>query len=182
MAGTFDLEPNKAQSAIEEMLPALTRGLANNMKKEGGLEGLLGALNTGNHQRYVDNPDLLGKEDTIQEGNAILGHILGSKDVSRNVAGHAAQQTGLDFDLLKKMLPVLATVVMGALSKQSARQGVLGQAGRGGGGGLLGSLAGMLGGGRKKSSGVTDMLGSLLDTDRDGSMVDDILGMAKKYF
>lgn len=184
LAKNFNLAPQDAQGAIKHMLPALTKGLANNAKKEGGLEGLLGALSKGNHQRYVENPGLLGQAETIQDGNAILGHILGSKDVSRNVAGHAAKETGLDFGLLKKMLPALATVAMGALGKQTAQKGILEQAMGGGGGGLLGGLVGgLLGGGQKKQGNpAMDMLGSFLDADNDGSMVDDILGMAKKFF
>ncbi len=200
MAKNFNLDANSAQSAIKHMLPALTRGMQNNVKKEGGLEGLFGALASGQHSRYVENPELLGQSGTTQDGNAILGHLLGSKDVSRNVAGHAAKETGLDFGLLKKMLPVLATVVMGSLGKQTQQKGILEQAmggllggaagggggllGGGGGGGLLGGLASMIGGGRKQSSGnpAMDVLGSFLDSDKDGSAVDDILGMAKKFF
>ena len=192
MAKNFNLDANSAQSAIKHMLPALTRGVQNNVKKEGGLEGLFGALTSGKHAQYIDQPELLGQQKTTQDGNAILGHILGSKDVSRNVAGHAAKETGLDFGLLKKMLPVLATVVMGSLGKQTQQKGILEQAMGGilsggggllgGGGGLLGGLAGMLGGGQKKSNPAADILGGFLDADKDGSSMDDILGMAKKFF
>ncbi len=182
VASQMNLDASDAQKAMQHMLPALTKGLTNNMKQEGGLEGLIGALQTGNHKKYVENPDILTKQETIQDGNAILGHILGSKDVSRNVAGHAAQETGLDFGLLKQMLPVLATLVMGSLSKQTSQTGALQQ---GGAGGALGGLASMLGlGGQQRSSGnaTLDMLGSFLDADKDGSAVDDILNMAKKFF
>ncbi len=194
MAKNFNLDQNTAQSAIKHMLPALTRGVQQNVRKEGGLEGLLGALASGNHTKYLEQPELLGNTATVQDGNAILGHILGSKDVSRNVAGHAAKETGLDFGLLKKMLPVLATVVMGSLGKQTQQKGILEQAMGGllggggggllggGGGGLLGGLANALGGGQKKSNPATDILGSFLDADKDGSALDDILGMAKKFF
>lgn len=192
VARQFNLSPNDAQNAIKHMMPALTRGVQRNIQQEGGLESLLGALAKGQHQRYVEDPSVLAKEETVQDGNAILGHILGSKDVSRNVAGHAAQQTGLDFGLLKKMLPVVATVLMGSLSKQTRETGILEQAagglfgggGGGGLGGLLGGLSQMMGGGRQQqqSNPIGDMLGSFLDADNDGSMMDDLLGMAKKFF
>lgn len=198
MAKNFNLDANSAQSAIKHMLPALTRGVQNNVKKEGGLEGLFGALSSGSHSKYIEQPELLGSSATTQDGNAILGHLLGSKDVSRNVAGHAAKETGLDFGLLKKMLPVLATVVMGSMGKQTQQKGILEQAmggilGGGGGGGLLGGggggglLGGLLsnalgGGSQQKSNPAADILGSFLDSDKDGSAMDDILGMAKKFF
>ena len=193
VAQQLNLDANDAQSAMKHMLPALGKGIANNMSKEGGLEGLLGALSSGSHQKYIDSPDILGKNESITDGNAILGHILGSKDVSRNVAGHASQATGVDFGILKKMLPMLATMVMGSLSKQTSQAGMLEQGtggglgdllggALGGGGGALGGLVGsMLGGGQKKS-GAMDILGSFLDADKDGSALDDILGMAKKFF
>lgn len=198
VAKQLNLDSGDAQNAMKHMLPALSKGITNNMGKQGGLEGLLGALSSGTHQKYVDNPDILGQAESISDGNAILGHILGSKDVSRNVAGHAAQATGVDFGALKKMLPMLATVVMGSLSKQTSQAGILEQAaggalgnilggalgggGNSGGGGLGGLVGSVLGGGQKKSSGAMDMLGSFLDSDNDGSALDDILGMAKKFF
>ena len=46
----------------------------------------------------------------------ILGHPLGSKDVSRQVASRAAAQTGLSADVLKRMLPLAATLMMGIAS------------------------------------------------------------------
>ena len=183
IAQQLNLDAGDAQSAMQHMLPALTKGITNNIQKDGGLEGLIGALSSGSHQKYIDQPDTIGQESSIQDGNAILGHILGSKDVSRNVAGHAAKATGVDFGTLKKMLPMLATVVMGSLSKQSSNAGIL-QQGGGSGGGLLGGLVGsMLNmGGGKQGGGAMDMLGSFLDADKDGSALDDILGMAKKFF
>ena len=197
VAKQLNLDAGDASNAIKHMLPALTKGITNNMSKEGGLEGLLGALSSGSHQKYIDKPDIIGQADSIADGNAILGHILGSKDVSRNVAGHASQATGVDFGILKKMLPMLATMAMGSLSKQTAQAGILEQMMGGGGGGLAGALGGALGGGgglgglvgnilsgggQKKSSGAMDVLGSFLDADKDGSALDDILGMAKKFF
>jgi len=114
------------------------------------------ALEGGNHSRYVDEPSILGRKQTTQDGNDILGHIFGNKDVSRHVAKRASKKTGLGAGLLKKMLPVVATMVMGSLGKK-----VLG------------------GSSRKQSSGF---LTQLFDRDKDGSMVDDVLGMAFKAF
>jgi hypothetical protein len=49
----------------------------------------------------------------MAQGNALLGTLFGSEDVSRAVAQGAAQQSGLDPALLKKMLPMLAMAVGG---------------------------------------------------------------------
>lgn len=165
IANQLNLEEGQAGAAIAQMLPALTQGLKNNVAKPSGLEGLLGALQGGNHSRYVEQPETLSSEDTVRDGNSILGHLLGSKDVSRQVASSAAQKTGLDTGILKKMLPMVAAMAMGSLSKESK-------------GGALGAL---LGGGSQQSAGAS-LLGAFLDRDNDSSAVGNLLGMAKKLF
>jgi len=137
-----------AQKATSALTPALSRGLERNAEKPGGFEDLLGALSGGKHEKYVDEPEVLGRQESIEDGNAILGHIFGSKDVSRNVAGAASQQTGIDASTLKKVLPMLAPVVMGMLAKQTKP---------GGGGMRLGDLTKILGSGGG-DNGLTDQL------------------------
>ena len=158
------LSQDQTSSALSALVPALAAGLQKNSSQPGGLESLLGALTGGGHSRYVDDPSTLGREDVVTDGNAILGHILGSKDASRAVAGRAAAQTGLGEDVLKKLLPVAATLVMGSLAKQQ-----------------LGSTAAQVGG-TDGGGGIIGMLTPLLDQNRDGSMMDDILGHAGKLF
>jgi len=165
LAGQLGIGSQDARRAAEQVLPKLARGVQRNASQPAGLEALLGALKGGSHQRYFDHPEELGSSATVADGNAILGHLLGSKDVSRNVAGHAASETGVDASLIKKMLPMLAAAAMGALSKQTA------------GGGSLAPVGSPTSGG----SGL-DLLSSFLDSDRDGSIADDLLGLAKKFF
>lgn len=167
IAKQLGIPEEMAKKATEAMSPALARGLQRNASRPGGLDSLLGALKTGKHDRYVDEPNALEREDTVADGNKILGHILGSKDVSRNVAGSAAKETGLDAGMLKKMLPMLGAVAMGALSKQANS------------GGGQGGAAALLGGGQGNPLGA---LSALLDTDKDGSPTDEILDLAKKFF
>jgi len=165
LAQNFGLSNEQTGSAVAKLLPALTAGMKNNVAKQGGLDSLLGALNKGQHAQYVDQPSQLAQPSSITDGNKILGHLLGSKDSSRQVASEAAASTGIDSGILKKMLPMVASLAMGSLSKQSS------------GGG---ALAGMLGGGSPDKA-AGGLLSSFLDADGDGSMADDILGMAKKF-
>ena len=190
----FGLSDDMTQQAMAALIPALAAGLKSNASKPGGVEALLGALNKGSHSRYIDEPSLLGSSDTRQDGNSILGHLLGSKDVSRAVASRASEKTGLGNDLLKQMLPVVATMVMGSLAKKSEEPDTLSQlAGLLGGGqaqpqqqsgGLGVLLGGLLGGGRQQQqpaqSDGLGMLGALFDADRDGSAMDDIFQMVLK--
>ena len=189
IAQQFGLDEGQAQSAVGALLPALSSGLKRNASQPGGLEALLGALQNGNHDQYVDQPEKLAEPDTINDGNAILGHLLGSKDVSRAAATKASAQTGLPDGLLKQILPVVASMAMGALSKQNKDSGIAGMlagalssGGQSSGGGLLGGLLGSVLGGGKKQAGGADlgMLGNLLDADGDGNSMDDIFDMLTK--
>ena len=195
----FGLDANQSQNAIAALLPAISSALKQNTAKPQGLQSLLGALQGGQHQQYLDNADLYAKPETTQQGHAILGHLFGSKEVSRAVAGRAAQKSGVGADVLKKMLPLVASMAMGSLSKQTQQPDMMSQlaglALGGGqqqqqrsGGGLLGAL---LGGGRRQARQQQQvqqqaqqqgmgLLGKMLDADGDGNMMDDVLGMAMK--
>lgn len=153
----FGLSESQTGSALSQLVPALMAGLQHNTSQEGGMGALLGALGGGNHGQYLDNPGLLGEESTRQDGNSILGHIFGSKDVSRAVAGNAAQQTGISADILKQMLPLVATMVMGGLSKQNAAP-----------------ASGM-------ASGGASILSALFDQNRSGSVADEVVGLLGRF-
>jgi len=119
MGQQFGLDERQASQAVAALLPALSSGLKRNVSQPGGLEALVGALGSGHHQQFLDRPETLTQPETVNEGNAILGHLLGSKDVSRAAAARASAQTGLSDGLMKQMLPLVATMVMGSLSKSS---------------------------------------------------------------
>jgi hypothetical protein len=113
----------------------------------------------------------------VGQGNQVLGQIFGSPDVSRAVAGQASANTGIPADLLKKMLPMIAMAAAGFMAKSASAAPA---EGGGGLGGLLGQVAGMLGGGQPAAAGGMAGLASMLDLDGDGNPLDDIMGMASK--
>jgi hypothetical protein len=153
------LSDEQTGAALGALVPALAAGLQRNASQPGGLDSLIGALTAGQHARYLDDPSSLGQPVAMADGNAILGHILGSKDASRSVAAQAASRTGIDPALLKRLLPIAATMVMGAMAKKQL------------GGGMTTTASGGTTGG-----GLLGMLTPLLDQNRDGSIVDDVLG------
>jgi hypothetical protein len=161
-------------SALSALVPALASGFARNATAQGGLDGLVGALAGGRHAGYLDDLASLASPSTAADGNGILGHVLGSKDVSRQVAAQAASSSGVGADVLRKMLPIVAAMMMGAMAKRAG-----GGASLGGGlpGGFPGGLGAGLGGGASAGGGLLDMLAPMLDRDRDGSVVDDVTGM-----
>jgi len=122
MSRQFGLSPDQTQSAIEALLPAFSQGLKRNASDPSGIGAFLNAISTGQHARYFEDASAALSPQGMAEGNGILGHLFGSKDVSRAVAAQASQATGIGQDLLKQMLPVLASMIMGGLFKQSTGQ------------------------------------------------------------
>ena len=156
------LDRDQTVSAIQGLMPALAGAMATNAARPGGLESLEAALARGGHARYLDDPLQVAQPEGVLDGNGILGHLFGSKDVSRQVASGAAAQTGIGADILKRMLPMLASLAMGALA-QRARRSSAGQIQLNppsGGGGLMDMLGPLLSG-RGGGGGVGDLLGGL---------------------
>jgi hypothetical protein len=150
-------------------LPAVSKGIKSNVSSQQGMDSLIGALTAGGHHRYLEDPDSLANNEAVDDGNAILGHIFGNKDVSRNVASYAAEQTGTDVGTVKRLLPLVANLAMGALSKQVGRTAQIG-------------LSTPANANPQNNTSISDMLFSVLDSNHDGDISDDLLNLAKKFF
>lgn len=155
LASKLGMDASKANDLVGALAPALMGALQKQAGSQESLAGLVNALQSGKHQDYLDNPASMSAPETVQDGNNILGHLLGSKDVSRNVAAQAAASTGIDVSLIKQALPLIATLAMGAVSKSSNAGKSLDNST----GGLFASLTG-----------------------GDGIDMDDLLNIARKFF
>ena len=177
MARELGISETQAAAGAAALAPAILGGFKKTAQAQPtGLEGLGGVLGQLGGGGLLD--DVLASHPTnVARGNDVLGQIFGSKDVSRTVAQDAASKSGLDASVLKKMLPMLAMLLAGYMAKQRASSAAAEPSVGGGGlGGLLGGLLGGKAGGGAGGSGF----GSLLDMDRDGNPLDDILRMAGK--
>ncbi len=196
----FGLSEQQSADALRQLLPAFSTGLKRNTTNPMDLSAFLNALNGGQHSRYFEDANIFGDSAAVNDGNDILGHMFGSKDVSRAVAERAAAQTGIGAEILKAMLPYIASIIMGALFKQGQNPlgdilgEVLGggQAQKRGDGGSpfgqgdnpFGPLSEILKGDGKAPGGQplpgklpksgADIFGQMFDTDGDGSAMDDI--------
>ena len=179
MARELGISETQAASGAEALLPAILGGFKKQAQAQpAGLEGLGALIGQLGGSGLLDN--VLSPDPTdVNRGNDVLGQIFGSPAVSRTVAHDAAARSGLDPALLKRMLPILAMLVAGYM----ARQG--GGAQRPAAGGALGGLLGGLLGGQTAGAGSPSPSGlgglaSLLDMNRDGNPLDDILRMGGK--
>ncbi len=183
MARELGVSESQAATGAEALLPAILGGFKRQAQAQpSGLEGLGGLLGQLGGGGLLD--EVLAPQPTnLDHGNDVLGQIFGSRDVSRAVARNASAQTGLDTSLLKQMLPMLAMVVAGLMARQQGASAVA-QPPAQQGGGLGELLGGLLGGqpagGAGGAGGGLGGLASMLDLNRDGNPLDDILQMVGK--
>ncbi|PDQ18536.1 hypothetical protein CN311_24325 [Mesorhizobium sanjuanii] len=139
LAQQFGLSQQQTQSAVEALLPAFSQGLKRNTADPYGLGSFMTAMASGQHAKYFEEASRAFSPQGVDEGNGILGHLFGSKDLSRAVASQAAQASGVSQQILQQMLPAVASMMMGGLFKQTTNQ-MQAAGGFGGGGNPLGEL------------------------------------------
>ncbi|TIW54414.1 MAG: DUF937 domain-containing protein, partial [Mesorhizobium sp.] len=139
LAQQFGLSMQQTQAAVEALLPAFSQGLQRNTADPYGLGAFMTAMASGQHAKYFEDATRAFSPQGINEGNGILGHLFGSKELSRAVAAQAAQATGLSQQVLQQMLPAMASMMMGGLFKQTTNQ-MQAAGGFGGGGNPLGEI------------------------------------------
>lgn len=122
MAQQFELSQAQVEQAVAALMPAFSTGLKRNVSSPADMSDFLAALAGGGHAQYFENMQKAFAPQGVEEGNGILGHLFGSKEVSRQVAKQAEAATGIGQEILKQMLPVIASMMMGGLFKQSTGQ------------------------------------------------------------
>jgi hypothetical protein len=177
MARQFGLQPQQAQSAVESLLPAFQVGMQNQADSIDGLQKMIQMFGGGQH---ADNFDADGDgipDNAVQQGNDVLGQLFGNKEVSRAVANHAEATSGVSAAILKQMMPVIASMLMGGMFKGATNNGLgglMGQAMQGGLGNMMGQ---MMGGGQQQQQ-TQNPMGNMMNGML-GNLFGGLLGGAK---
>lgn len=172
MSQTLGTDQGTTTNAIQVALPMLLGALANNSSTPEGASSLLGALDRDHDGSVLDDVGGFVANYGLGNGEGILGHVFGGRVGA--VQQGVSQTTGLNAGSTTQLLMMLAPIVMGALGRAN-RQGSLDQSN------LPAALSGatqQMGG----NSGTFGMLAQLLDSNKDGSAVDDVLRMASGFF
>ena len=122
LARQFGLGPEQTESVLKSVLPAVSTGFKQRSRNQGGLAGILKGIQGTDYEDIFDNGTALQRDDVSARGNDILGQIFGSKEVSRGVAQRSQQSSGVGADVIKKMLPVITSMVMGGMQKKASRE------------------------------------------------------------
>src|SRR5262245_10277282 len=159
--------------AIGTALPVLISALAKNSSDQSGAEALHHALQNDHDGSILDDVSGYLNSGDTSSGAGILKNVLGNRQ--NNITNALSQQTGLNTGSIVQLLTTLAPMLMGALGKTQAQ-----------GGFDPGSLSGYLNGQHQQlQSSSPDMMGmvtSLLDSNKDGSILDDLGNIAGKLF
>lgn len=175
VANQLGMDEGQAADAMNVALPAILGGMQRNVQSYDGAQSLNNALEDSRHDgSLLDNLGVLFSGNTqglSQDGDKILEHVFGN-DKSAVEQG-ISRKTGISLQKIGPLLALLAPVVMAYLGKEKRRDNT-------GTGGLGDWLGGLLGGGQsQRRGGLMDMVGGLLDKNRDGNVLDDLLGMIK---
>ena len=172
VAGQTGQAENKTADVLSMAMPLLMGAMKRNASTPQGAEGLLNALNNKHDGGILDNlSGLFGggvDQSVMDDGAGILGHVLGGKQPQ--VQNALSQKSGIDAGTVGTILKVAAPLLMGMIGKQSQQQGVTDS------NGLGNMLGGLLGGGSQANK-QQSLIESFLDSDGDGSILDDIAGM-----
>lgn len=189
LATELNVDEQTAEAAARQAIPALLGGISANATDPGGEASLAGALSEHSAD-LIDGGVNLQQVDTA-DGQAIVTNIFGSNtdQVAQRIGGGASLGGGTGIDtnaLVKKLLPILAPIVLSYLAKQvkGTRYGDIlgpilsGASGGSGQGGALKDVLDQIIGGRQT--------GPAADSGQDGGgrsildLLGDLLGGGKR--
>ncbi len=173
--------PALVNSAIQMALPVILSGLTKNAQTTEGAQSLDNALTKDHNGNLLNNLSdfLTGGVPSPQQatrqtdGTGILGHILGGSQ--GNVTQEISNKTGLSMGQVANLLITIAPIVMAYLGKQKQENHL-------DAGGISDLLTGQQQQMQSSGNPMIDMASRMLDSDGDGSAIDDLAAMAANYF
>ena len=158
---------NKTADVLGMALPLLMGAMKKNVQSPQGADGLINALSSKHNGSILDDLAGLfggGVDPRIKEdGAGILGHVLGSKQPV--VENELSNRSGINPAAIADMLKIAAPIIMGMLGRQRAQNNISN-------GSDLNTMLGSLLGGQPRQN--QDLITSLIDSDGDGSVLDDV--------
>ncbi len=151
MSANFDLDQATVQKLIPQLAPLILGGLKRQKDDRGGDARIDHILNKYGDQSVLDNiRGMMAGKASASSVDANLGGLLGSGG-GVQAAQVLGKSMNIDASKIMKKIPALAPLILGALTRKRDT----------GGGGISG-------------------IGSLLDANGDGSIIDDVAGFLIK--
>jgi hypothetical protein len=173
LAQRLGVSESTAQTAVQLAVPLILAALARNAAQPQGAQDLHQAVASDHDGSILDQLSSYLGNPQAANGSGILGHVLGGQRPA--VESNLAQATGLDQNSAGSLLEMVAPLVMGAVGREQQQNGLDPD-------GLSQFLA------REQQAEATtnpDLMGtlsSMLDSNRDGNVADDLSRMAGGFF
>ena len=172
VAGQTGQPENKTADVLSMAMPLLMGAMKRNASTPGGAQGLMNALSSKHDGGILDDLGGLfggGVDNSVMDdGAGILGHVFGSKQPQ--VENALSSKSGIDAGSISQILKIAAPILLGYLGRQTRQQNVSSPDA------LSGLLGGLMGGGNAGNK-QQSLVESFLDSDGDGSVIDDLAGM-----
>ena len=162
-----------AQTAVQLAVPVILAALARNASKPQGAQELHQAVASDHDGSILDQLSSYLGNPQAANGSGILGHVLGGQRPA--VENNLAQATGLDPNSAGSLLEMVAPMVMGAVGRQQQQNGLDPN-------GLSEFLIQQQQAEVQSNPDLMGTLSSMLDSNRDGSVTDDLSRMAGGFF
>lgn len=171
-------DPSATREAVPAALNALLGGLSQNAQQPQGAQQLASALGAHDGSLLDNLGGILGNPPAAvqSDGGGILGHIFGNHRPA--VESRVGQYAGLNQAQAGRLLMLLAPIVLAYLSRQHRQQQQQQQTSPGMGGGITDILNGERQRVEQQHPQHGGILGGILDRNHDGSVLDDVVGMA----
>ncbi|WP_405167436.1 DUF937 domain-containing protein [Nocardia sp. NBC_01499] len=170
IAAKLGVDESTATNAVKAALPTLLGGLQANATEPAGAASLVGALD--NHGDLVEGAGQVDIDKVdVEDGSKIVENVFGDEKNTVISTLGATDGTGGN-DLIAKLMPILAPIVLAYLAKQMTGGGgnaapqSAPQSGNGGIGDVLGGLLG----GSSKSGGIGGAIGEALAKNAGGAL------------
>ncbi|MFC7051806.1 DUF937 domain-containing protein [Hansschlegelia quercus] len=123
LARAYGLSPEQMRAAAAAVSPAFAQAFQRRSEGEEAAERLSQMFGAETYARAFDMQSAAFDAAAQGPGDAALSALFGSPDVSRAVAAQASAASGVQAEIIRKVLPVLAGVLIGGFLKASKAPG-----------------------------------------------------------
>ncbi len=172
LAQRLGISESTAQTAVQLAVPVIVAALARNASQPQGAQDLHQAVASDHDGSILDQLTSYIGNPQAANGSGILSHVLGGERPA--VENNLAQATGMDQNSAGNLLEMVAPLVMGAVGREQQQNGLDPN-------GLSQFLAQQQQA-QPADPGLMGSISSMLDSNRDGSVTDDLSRIAGNFF
>ncbi len=171
ISDSLGIDSATAQKILSAAVPMILGGLLKNSKSGNGLQDLFKAIVKDHDGSAVDNISDVINNPT--KGGGILEHVLG--DQRSTIENQIGQSSGLDMAKISRILKIAAPIILAIIGKQRMQNDWNAK-------GMQESLQQANNELTQQAPKEVSILERMLDSDGDGSMMDDLAGIGVNIF